>query len=260
MSEVRFRRLSSLADVAPLRAQWLASLTALPELFVEANVRNSVVFAIERNEVVGYVTVLDGTLTEWFLAPEHRAYADDVLRRAIGALGLRKAWATTFDPLALAVCRSVSRAHTVLGYSFREQVPVALPTPDPLPTERIATKADVALVRAANHPDVFDDLDDIPRWVDNGWVRLFEFPDDVAGFGLATPTGPETVACDIGIRVCTPYQRRGLGAWIAQRMAQHAQRQGLVATAGCDADNAVSRRTLERAGFVADHRLLEFEL
>jgi hypothetical protein len=43
-------------------------------------------------------------------------------------------------------------------------------------------------------------------------------------------------------------------------MTRRAEEQGLIPTAGCSADNQVSRRTLERAGFVADHRLLQFEL
>ena len=43
-------------------------------------------------------------------------------------------------------------------------------------------------------------------------------------------------------------------------MAARAEAEGLVPTAGCAVDNPVSRRTLERAGFVADHRLLQFEL
>jgi hypothetical protein len=43
-------------------------------------------------------------------------------------------------------------------------------------------------------------------------------------------------------------------------MALRARELGLVPTAGCGVGNAVSRRTLERAGFVADHRLVRFAL
>ena len=62
----------------------------------------------------------------------------------------------------------------------------------------------------------------------------------------------------VSIRWCPAHQRRGLGTWIVQRMAARARALGLVPTAGCGIENAVSRRTLERAGFVADHRLLQF--
>ena len=168
--------------------------------------------------------------------------------------------ASTFDPIALAACASSLRSYEVLGCSFRTLVPAALPTPNPLPPERLATLDDVDRVGEANHPEVFDDPGDTAVWVGNGWVTLFELPGGLAGFGLCTPTGPKTPACDVGIRVCAPYQRRGLGAWIVQRMAARAKSQGLVPTAGCAIDNAVSRRTLERTGFVADHRLLQFEL
>jgi len=259
-AEYRFRPLASLSDIASLRAARLESLTALPELFVELSVRRSVVHAIEKEGLVGYATVLDGTLTELFMVPGHRTHADTALDDAIGSLGLDRAWASTFDPLALAACTSASRSYEVLGCSFRTLVPAALPTPDPLPSERLATLDDVDRVGEASHPEVFDGPGEIAEWVDNGWVTLFEIAGGLAGFGLCTPTGPETPACDVGVRACPPYQRRGLGAWIVQRMAARARSRGLVPTAGCAIDNAVSRRTLERAGFVADHRLLQFEL
>ena len=260
MSGYRFRRLVSLADVAPLRAARLASLTALPELYVEQAVRRSAVHAIEREGVVGYLTELDGTLTELFVVPEHQTHVDTILDESVGPLGLSHAWACTFDPVALAACTSRSRPYEVLGLSFRAWIAADLPTPEPRLSERLATPSDVDLVGEANPPDVFDDPADIPVWVDNGWVTLFELPDGLAGFGLCTPTGPDTVACDVGVCVRPSHQRRGLGAWIVQRMAARARSQGLVPTAGCAVDNAASRRTLERAGFVADHRLLRFEL
>lgn len=260
MTDYRFRRLESLADVASLRAARLASLTALPELYVELNVRRSDVYAIEQEDVVGYLTLQDGTLTELFVVPEHRTYADAVLAAATGSLGLTRAWASTFDPLALAACTAKPRAYEVLGLSFRSLAPTALPTPDPLPSERLATHADVDRVGEASHPEVFDSPEEIATWVGNEWVTLFEIESSLAGFGLCTPAGPYTPACDVGVRVCPPHQRRGLGAWIIQRMAERARSQGLVPTAGCAVGNAVSRRTLERAGFVAEHRLLQFEL
>lgn len=260
MSAYSFRRLRSLADVASHRAARLESLTALPELYVELSVRRSDVYAIQGDGVAGYLTVLDGTLTELFLIPAHRTYADTILEAAIESLDLRRAWACTFDPIALTACTSASRPYEVLGLSFRGLTPVPIPTPDPLPTERIAAPDDVERVRAANHLEVFDDPADIPLWVEKGRVTLFELSGEVAGFGLCTPVGAETLGCDLGVRVCPPYQGRGLGAWIIARMASRARALGLVPTAGCAFDNAVSRRTLERAGFVADHRLLHFEL
>jgi len=260
MSDYNFRPLASLDDVEPLRAARVETLAAPPELFIEQFVGRSAVYAIECDGVIGYLTDLDGTLTELFVVPEHRTHVDAVLKLATESLGLKYAWASTLDPIALAACTCVSSEFSVVGFQFRTLHAVTLPTPDPLPVERIADLSDVDRVRAANHPEVFDEPTDIPIWLENGWVTLFELSDDVAGFGLCTPAGPHTRGADIGIRVCDSHQRRGLGAWIVQRMASLAQSKGLIPTAGCGLENTVSRRTLERAGFVADHRLLRFNL
>lgn len=260
MGEYRFPPLAALADVASLRSARLETLTALPEYFVEDQVRRSTVYGIEHDGTVGYVTALDGTLTELFVLPAHRTHTDTILDQAAGALDLRHAWAATFDPVALAACTSASRPFDVVGFSFRTLNPADLPRPEPLPTERLATPEDIERVHEANHPEIFDNPAEIPVWIQNGWVTLFEVPDGLAGLGLCTPAGPHTLACDIGIRVCEPYQRRGLGAWIVQRLVVRARSLGLEPTAGCASDNTASRRMLERAGFVADHRLLQFEL
>ncbi len=259
MPTYEFILANALADLAPLRAAQRETLIALPEFFVEMHVRRSALHSIEQEGTVGYIAVLDGTLNELYLVPEHREQVDAILSQAIKSLELKHAWAATFDPRLFEACTAAARSHAVLGLSFRTLNAVALPTPDPLPSMRLATQADAAVVHEANHPEVFDDPAEIDVWIDNGWLTLFEVPDGLAGFGLCTPTGPNTPAADIGIRVCPSYQRRGLGAWIVQRMAALAQSQGLVPTAGCGTNNPSSRRTLERAGFVADHRLVQFE-
>ena len=259
MIKHHLRALGSLDDIAELRAARLASLTALPELFVEMAVRGSSVHIVESPDVVGYLTTLDGTLTELWVAPAHQAHSRAVLEQAAAKLRLRHAWACTFDPVALDACQAVSDRFEPVGISFRTLHHVDLPVPDSALRERVATSDDFDRVTAASHPEVFDDPADIPVWIGNGWVTLFEIGGAVAGFGLATPTGAHTPACDVGVRVCPPYQRRGLGAWIIQRMAMRAQAQGLIPTAGCGVGNTASRRTLERAGFAADHGLLRFD-
>ena len=262
MTPYRFPELPSPAHVAEARAARVKTLTAEPGLFVEQAVGRSKLHAIESKsgEVVGYLAVLESTIIEFFLTPTHRTHADGVLEQAAAAIDLKHVWASTFDPLALAACVTQPRTYDVLGFHFRGFEMASLPAPDPRPTGRLATDRDVELVREANHPDVFDVPSEIPVWIDQGWVTLFELPEGLAGFGLCSPVGSHTRAADVGIRVCDAYQRRGLGPWIVQRMVARAREQGLVPIGGCAIDNVASRRTLERAGFVADHRLLQFAL
>ena len=260
MATYRFAALPSRVTFRNMRVARVETLTAEPGLFVEQAVGRSTFHTIESEGIVGYLAVFGGTVTEFFLEPGHRTYADAVLEQATAALELKLAWASTFDPLALAACVTRPRPYEVLGFHFRGFEMASLPTPDPLPSGRVATRQDVELVHEANHPDVFDVPSEIPAWIENGWVTLFELPEGLAGFGLCSPVAPHARGADVGIRVCDAYQRRGLGPWIAQRMAARAHEQGLVPTGGCAIDNVASRRTLERAGFVADHRLLQFAL
>lgn len=257
MTGPRFRRVS-LTEIAPLRVARAASLRALPELYIEMAVEQSRLFALGPGLEEGYIAVHDRTLVEVHLAEPDVGHAQAVVRAAVADLGVRTAWAATFDPLAIDTHRALGGEARLLGFSFRTWAPAELPEPDVV--ERQATTTDVERIGAINHPDVFDKPADIPVWVERGWVTLFEAGAALAGFGLCTPTGGSTPACDVGVCVAPDYRRRGLGAWIIQRMAARAHAQGLVPTAGCAADNTASRRTLERAGFLADHELYAFEL
>ncbi len=261
MSHFSFRPLDSLNEVESQRAAWHESLTELPELFVEMAVRRSSAWVMTDSDVqIGYFTAEDQTLTQLYLTESHRTHSDVVLDQISAKFGLKQAWVSTFDPLVLVACTSKARRYSVMGCHFRRQRDISLAPPSLTPAERIATSSDIARIAAINDPEVFDDPDDIPIWVESGFVTLFEADADLVGFGLCTPTGPLTRGADIGGLVSPPYQRQGLGVWIARRMAARCRAQGLIPTGGCAMDNLASRRTLERAGFVADHRLLVFEL
>lgn len=261
MPDYTFGPLASLDEVAALRRARLETLSATPELFVELVLRSARPWEILCDGArVGYLATQERAAIQLGLVPEHRTHADRALLQAREALGLERAWASTYDPLALCAALSLGRGCEVLGLQFRTLGAPGSPPTAPLPAVRLATLEDLPVVQAINHPEVFDDPDDIPVWLEAGWVTLFSLGSAPVGLGLCTPTGPGIPSADVGVLVVPEHQGRGLGSWIVGQMAERARSRGLTPTAGCAVDNAASRATLERAGFVADHRLLSVDL
>jgi GNAT superfamily N-acetyltransferase len=69
----------------------------------------------------------------------------------------------------------------------------------------------------------------------------------VASGGVLTHYNPPYG--DIYMEVDEAYRRRGIGSYLVQELKRVAYLKGNVPAARCNAANAVSRKTLERAGF-----------
>ena len=61
---------------------------------------------------------------------------------------------------------------------------------------------------------------------------------------------------DLYMHVAEPFRRRGMGAYLVQEIKRACYGRGSVPGARCNPDNAASRRTLQKAGFVPCGHLL----
>jgi GNAT superfamily N-acetyltransferase len=103
------------------------------------------------------------------------------------------------------------------------------------------------------------ELKDIPYWILKGSCIIFENENgDFIGYGMFNRTLEERNWYDIGMYVKPEMRKRGYGTYIIDRMAEHVKDLGGIPTAGCAFDNKGSKRTLERAGFVSKHVMVEF--
>jgi GNAT superfamily N-acetyltransferase len=78
------------------------------------------------------------------------------------------------------------------------------------------------------------------------------------GYGLMNRTIEGREWFDIGMYVHPDHRRKGIGTWIIDRLADRCVMNGWIPSAGCAFENIGSRRTLEKAGFVAKHVIVEF--
>ena len=133
MPPYAFPPVPALDDVAAARAAHLASMTALPELYVDMHVRRAAIHAIEAPERIGYLAFLDDALVAFFVEPDAGQDATAILQAACTTLGAQSVWAPTYDPVVSAACEACLAEPILVGYSFRTYVPATLPTPAPEP-------------------------------------------------------------------------------------------------------------------------------
>ena len=261
LDHLTFQEIDSLDKITGLRSQYLDQLSEAQELYLDMLIRLARRFVIQYHDhPVGYFLISEGsTLLEYYIVPEHLTQADALLEKIIHAFAVRRALCKTFDPTLLSCCAHFQKKMGVGGILFREYHPTPALTGFENITVRMAVSADQPMIAAIN-VEVYDREEDIIEDILNQRVFIFEKGVHTIGFGLCSRIRPGHPEHDIGMLVDVPFQRQGYGEFIIRWLVRHCEQNGWRPVCGCAAENTVSRRTLEKAGFVSRHRLLWFEL
>jgi RimJ/RimL family protein N-acetyltransferase len=259
MSPLKFAEVDSLQEIADLRTQYLDSLPEAQEYYLELLVQKGQAFRISTgSHPIGYFILRqDATLLEYFLLPEYQTQADTLLEQVIHKYDLKSALCKTYDHLLLSCCVQYQKQVSVGGFLFREYHPVSNPPIFPDVTRRLAVMQDFPKLCAIN-VEVFDEDNEIREYIEKQRIFLFEKDQKLVGFGIFSRIIADRPEHDIGMLVDKPFQRQGYGQYIIRFLTDFCIDNGWQPVCGCAYENTASRRTLEKAGFVSKHRLLNF--
>lgn len=173
------------------------------------------------------------TLIEFYLLPEHRARAFECFERLVESGDARYFEAQTNDALATTM---------VLAYG-RDLQSEAIVFADKLTTTHSIAGA---RLRGLTDEEEIRECQELRR---GGGEWALELEGNVVGKGgfLFHYNRPYA---DIYMEVNEAFRRRGLGAYLVQELKRECYQFGAVPCARCNTTNLVSRRTLQRAGFV----------
>ena len=173
------------------------------------------------------------TVSEFYLLPEYRARAFELFEVLLAAGGPRFFEAQSNDSLFTSMVLAYGREIASEKVVFRDHSTTALP-------------GNGATMRCLTSPeDIQASLHE--RRGGGEWVLELQGNPVAKGgvlFHYNRPYG------DIYMEVSEPFRRRGLGSFLVQELKRASYELGAVPCARCSPDNAPSRRTLQRAGFV----------
>ena len=269
MEEIIIKELSSAAEIADLRQEYLDSLIESQELFLELMVREAQPFAVLDGDTrVGYFFEgAEHILVEYYVRPSFFAHVDTIFGVILMERGIQTVYCKSFDQLLLSCCLDVQKKTEAVGYLFREyeKRPALNLSKRPLSTTfnnittRLATKADEAYIADINE-EIFDHLHEITEVIENDNMLIFQQEEAVVGFGIFQRVIAGRPEFDIGMLVTREFRRQGYGAFILRYLMNYCEDLGYRPTAGCAIENLASRRCLERAGYKAQYRMLAFTI
>ncbi len=90
-----------------------------------------------------------------------------------------------------------------------------------------------------------------------GILHVLEWEGEVLCTGELRVRGAWPPYADVGMIVSEKHRRRGFGTYILALLKQKAYDQGLEPICSCEAGNVASRKAVEKASFIAWHRVVE---
>ncbi|MGV3526493.1 MAG: GNAT family N-acetyltransferase [Candidatus Sericytochromatia bacterium] len=249
---------TSQAEIAPLRAAYLAQLPQAQEWFCEQQSQAASVLGLtDGQRWLGYCLYSGSTLVAWYLDASQQAQATAHFAEALRSQSLTQALCQSFDAPLLALCLSQGAPYRVNALLYRDwQAPSVSATP-PL-TARLAQAADLAEVMLLNDA-FFEGPEEAAGYLARQELLLYTLPDgESVGCGIFQRVTPAQQAWDIGMVVSPAQRRKGYGTAIIAHLRTWCQARGWEPICGCSADNLGSQRCLEAAGFVSHYRLLHF--
>jgi len=146
------------------------------------------------------------------------------------------------------------------GYLFRKREAVSLISPAQFELRR-ATASDLPYAWEIGQ-DFYDSPDELEQVYksDSLWVAFDggQEAEPMVGSGITIAIDGAHQTFDLGMVTCPRQRNKGYGSLIIAGLADRLERAGKRPICGCGPSNSASKAALEKAGFISEHRLVQF--
>jgi GNAT superfamily N-acetyltransferase len=216
----------------------------------------------EREQLVGHFCIgSNQDLLRFHLWASHLDQAQEIFHRIVSTYNVQQAMASTIEPLYFSLCLDVQRSITPVSYLFRDHQPRNLPSS--LSGDRFR-KAE---------PSEFDAIvrfyqvntDGPGEWIEPflsahlNREELFVVYDQrtLVAVGECIPSQRQAPYADLGMVVDRAYRGRGVGSYLLTQLKGHCYAVGWKPICSCEVSNHASKKAIEKAGFISEHRIVK---
>ncbi|MBL0185399.1 MAG: GNAT family N-acetyltransferase [Candidatus Obscuribacter sp.] len=239
------------------RRSHLEHLSHGQESYLESLAKNAQALDIKIDGLrFGYALVRDATVLEFCIEQSNVSLANSALAAVVKFANANSILCQSFDTVLMSAAKSLDWldkpvAHLFRKFDTQKQLAISL-------EPQSASEAEMPRILSI-HDGFFDDDDEIRSYISDR-SRLFIYQRD--GVDVACGIIKQTVSCrndyDIGMVVAPEYRGRGYGAEVLSHLKSYCLDLGWYPIAGCSMDNPASKRSLERAGFIAEYQLVRY--
>ena len=271
---MEIRLVDDLSEIAEWKQAYLASLAGPMDGYWETAVIGLAPHyqMVVTGERVGYFAAKNGRLLQFFVTDEFLPKTQALFTEVLVIANLDSAAVSTVEPMFLGLCLDRQTAVSINSYLFHDhhQVQPKLPA-YPHAQFRPGTLADLApLVQFYQENNEYEDTEAIEAGaggqepyaralIENNQVFLLTVNGEILGIGECRLSETQKQVVDIGMITNNRYRRQGIGVFLLAQLKDYCYSQAVKPICSCAFDNKASRKTIEKAGFIAQHRILDIQ-
>jgi RimJ/RimL family protein N-acetyltransferase len=203
----------------------------------------------------------DHDLLRFHLLKSSRVRAQEAFRRIVTTRGIQQAITSTIEPPYLSLCLDAHERIVIHSYLFQDN-------------ESVETSHNEN--RSVFRKIEYQDFDEVVRFYyenatgSGNWIELFICErlhrEELTGLyeqqvlvatGECIPSEVQPPYADIGVVVARAHRGRGLGSSMLVRLKNRCYEAGWKPICSCTVDNHASKRAIEKAGFISEHRMVK---
>ncbi len=208
---------------------------------------------------IGYCIVNnEHIILEFYLIDNYIPICEEIFKLILIKLSTRKAFCKSFDNIFLKCCITYQKRLKLEGVLFRDMIEKNVDLPHPNLYLRIGESKDFTQLSLFKE-GFFENDGELKVFLDSKSLFCLLIDDEIIGCGIFSRIIKNRPDFDIGMVVHPKYRRKGFGTYIINHLKNYCLENNWRPICGCAIENIGSRRTLEKAGFISKHNLIQFE-
>lgn len=252
--------------IKQLRNDYLRTLVApIDGMWEEAIIAQATFWEIQdQGQYAGYFCLdTSNTLLRFHLADSYLARSQAIFQWIISSMGLKRAIASTIEPMYFSLCLDFQKNIAPHSFLFRDNTSVPLAQERNKDIFRKAERKELATIVAFYRANTEGAGEWIEEFLSKRIQReeLFVLFDQhtLVATGECIPSQPQPPCTDLGMVVAQSYRGRGLATAMLIRLKQRCYEAGWKPICSCEASNLASKKAIEKAGFISEHRIVGIE-
>jgi RimJ/RimL family protein N-acetyltransferase len=250
--------------IQQIRDDYLSTLIApMDGMWESTEITHATFWEIQdqRQHVGHFCLDSNNYLLRFYLLEDYQTQAQKIFRKILSTHHIHYAIAGTMEPLYFSLCLAIQKSSELHTYLFRDNKRIELPSKLTNLVFRKAEKRELADISCFYHANT----EGSGEWIDAflhkrlNQEELFVLYDKqtLVATGECIPSQKQIPYADLGMIVAQPYRGRGLGSSMLIQLKHYCYEAGWEPICSCIASNHASKKAIENAGFISEHRMVK---
>lgn len=259
-------QLDNVTAIQQLRNDYLHTLVApMDGMWEGAIIPQATFWEIQdQGQRIGYFCIdSDNYLLRFHLLENYQTRGQEIFRWVISTYGIQRAIASTIEPMYFSLCIDLQKSIALHSYLFRDHKRIELPSGLSHSIFRKARKEElenIVLFYQTNTEGAGEWIEDfLYERINREELFVLYDQQTLVATGECIPKQKQLSYADLGMVVAQAYRGRGLGSFMLTRLKMYCYEIGYKPICSCEANNYASKKAIENAGFISEHRIVTIQ-